>query len=65
MHKLQDESMQIQIRYTINEKLGSTDSTSLNIEESWKTFTIALLDTLKEVCGTKKTRRRNRKVTAW
>lgn len=65
MNKLQDESVQIQIRCTINEKLGSTDSTSLNIEESWETFKIAFLDTLKEVCGTKKTRGRNRKVTAW
>lgn len=65
MHKLQDESVQIQIRCTINEKLGSTDSTTINIEESWETFKISLLDTLKEVCGTKKTRGRNRKVTAW
>lgn len=65
MHKLQDESVQIQIRCTINEKLGSTDSTTINIEESWETCKISLLDTLKEVCGTKKTRGRNRKATAW
>ena len=65
MHKLQEEEVQIQINSIISEKIGFIDSTTLSMEEAWNIFKTAVLDTLKEVCGTKKARGRNRKATAW
>ena len=65
MHKLQKDEVQIQIRSTISEKLDSTDPTPLSVEEAWNTFKTVLLDTMKEVCGTKKVGGRNKKATAW
>ena len=64
-HKLGDEEVQTRIRRTLSEKLDTINSTSLTVEEAWDTFKTALLDTMKEVCGTKKTGGRNRKATAW
>ena len=46
-------------------EIGSIDSTSLNVEEAWDIFKAALLDKMKEVCGTRKARGRNRKATVW
>ncbi|XP_012939850.1 craniofacial development protein 2-like [Aplysia californica] len=65
MHKLGDDQVQAQIRSTLNEKLGSINSTILTVEEAWDTFKTTLLDTMKEVCGTKKTRGKHRKATTW
>ncbi|XP_012940936.1 uncharacterized protein LOC106012456 [Aplysia californica] len=65
MHKLGDDQVQAQIRSTLNEKLGSINSKILTVEEAWDTFKTTLLDTMKEVCGTKKTRGKYRKATAW
>ncbi|XP_012935237.1 uncharacterized protein LOC106011148 [Aplysia californica] len=65
IHKLGDDQVQALIRSTLNEKLGSINSTILTVEKAWDTFKTTLLDTMKEVCGTKKTRGKHRKATAW
>ena len=65
MHKFQDEEVQTKIKCTISGKMDRIDPTLLNVDEAWDSFKTALLDTIKEACGTKKTGGRNRKATAW
>ena len=49
----------------LSEKLDHTDPTLLNVDEAWDSFKTVLLDTIRDVCGIKKTGGRNRKATAW
>ena len=65
MKKLQNEDVQQRTLHSVSEKLDKVDPSDMSVEKAWDTFKSALLNTLQETCGTKKTGSKNRKATAW
>ena len=63
--KLQNEDTQQRTLHSVSKKLDKVDPTNMSVEKAWDTFKSALVNTLKETCGIKKTGNRHRKATAW